>query len=1468
MFNRRDFEMNALANASSDPSEKVKLILVFSLNTAVFFPILIIRTKTSRTKLFCMNKKSTTRRKRITKGILLAVLGILLLAFLILSLFANRWIEQELNAQIKQQSKGKYSLTFSDLSVKIISRSIQLEDLVIIKNHPEKSQEVFKTKSIAAKRINVYQLLRKRILHIHKLVIDAPVWSASADELLQSPSGNPFAFMRQLQPIFDKQLTAISIDQIDLQHAGFVAQQIGKKQTPQTPKLNFNVGIANFYTDSKCLNRHKNFFNADDIYLRIDDFQHELADSLHLLSVHEIQYSLKNQDILGKQITLKPQANSEINKTRYFVDIPEITIKSRRLREMLQSDSIHIDSLFLKDAAIRVIPQADAPEFNFRKIKAYDLYELIEGDIGQLQIDYLGMNAQNLKIERNDEQKKSLQEFFDLDIELHDFLMNSNSYNDLERVLYAKNVFLHIGNYYLLMNDQIHRFDATNITASSENNFISADHLKLKPSQNPATRQTAVDLDCDSIRLQEVDLKRLFHNREMPLQAIQAFAPNLTIDQGDLKRKKKLETNSLLYHFIRNYIKGVYANVVEFNEGKVVVTAGKPGEQAGRIASDFSFRLTDFSLDSISAERTDKLFFATNIDLVFSNYDMKLVDEIHRLKVDELTVSSYNNRASIKHLHLFPDAPRKNARLLKKYHRSQIYDIEIPQLVLSNTNIHQAFFRKQLTINNFSIIEPKIYFEVFSRPEKRNKSSNPREFYELLSNYIEHISIGKITAPNGHLEMVTHSRKGKTTSFNNTFSVELENFVLNDEELDKKRLLFADDFELQIDNQLFQLSDDVHYLQASNMKISSKESAIAIHNSILYPDITSKIKGELPTYFHVNIPEIKLQGVNLEEAYFDKRLTVDHFSIQEPTINLYRTKGQQKPLNLQKIAVPLPKGMQRLSINHFHLNDGQFKLYNTRKMQETEVLSSLITMEGQNNSLVSQGLKQPATFKSDNISTTLSQLEVNPEQSTVIFTADQVHFSSQTKDLSIDNLLLFNTSQASEQSFRQLRIPRLSFNESVLQKFINNKCLKFESIQVEKPTLTLQANPDDSNKVNLYQLKIPIALSPLISKIEANKISVNQGQFQTIQPQQTEVISNIDLELNQFAIDTSSSDRLLGAQSVDLRLKNYAFSDKNNWYNFHLGDIQFKNHKNQLTISNITVTPRYSKTQFQKIIPFQSDHYRATIDQLRIDQLDLKRWYSSNEFTASEIEVAGGSLDIYRDKRTADNPQKRTKLPQTIVKQFAFPVYFDTVRLSNYQITYEEQTSDLPNPGLVHFSKLNLRAYPVTNLPYLLPSMPKLTMKGDGLLMDQAYLKTTMVYDMQSADEQFHVSGQLSPFQLDLLNPVVENTAGISVRSGQLNRFEFEFDANQLSSSGKLRFAYDDLRISILEHKNGDIKKNKLASFLANSLVLKSKHPRTRILLPSEIHFERDPQKSVINYWWKSVFSGAKNTFGIKEKEE
>jgi hypothetical protein len=140
-----------------------------------------------------------------------------------------------------------------------------------------------------------------------------------------------------------------------------------------------------------------------------------------------------------------------------------------------------------------------------------------------------------------------------------------------------------------------------------------------------------------------------------------------------------------------------------------------------------------------------------------------------------------------------------------------------------------------------------------------------------------------------------------------------------------------------------------------------------------------------------------------------------------------------------------------------------------------------------------------------------------------------------------------------------------------------------------------------------------------------------------------------------------------------------------------------------------------------------------------------------------------------------------------------------------------------------------------------------------------------MDFNMASPSHQFKVKGSLSPFHLAALNPVTEYNAQILIRSGELNQFDFNFQADSLKATGKLWFAYDDLRISILEQKDGDTKEARWLSFLANNLMMKSKNPRTKTLTPDDIYLERDPKRSIINYWWKTIFSGAKNTFGINE---
>jgi hypothetical protein len=60
-----------------------------------------------------------------------------------------------------------------------------------------------------------------------------------------------------------------------------------------------------------------------------------------------------------------------------------------------------------------------------------------------------------------------------------------------------------------------------------------------------------------------------------------------------------------------------------------------------------------------------------------------------------------------------------------------------------------------------------------------------------------------------------------------------------------------------------------------------------------------------------------------------------------------------------------------------------------------------------------------------------------------------------------------------------------------------------------------------------------------------------------------------------------------------------------------------------------------------------------------------------------------------------------------------------------------------------------------------------------------------------------------------------------------------------------------------------------MANLLLNDIFIKSNNPgwlgKTR---PGEVYFKRNPQKSVVNYIWKSIQSGLMSTMGYNNKEQ
>ena len=228
---------------------------------------------------------------------------------------------------------------------------------------------------------------------------------------------------------------------------------------------------------------------------------------------------------------------------------------------------------------------------------------------------------------------------------------------------------------------------------------------------------------------------------------------------------------------------------------------------------------------------------------------------------------------------------------------------------------------------------------------------------------------------------------------------------------------------------------------------------------------------------------------------------------------------------------------------------------------------------------------------------------------------------------------------------------------------------------------------------------------------------------------------------------------------------------------------------------------------------------------------------------------------------------RRPKILQDMIKSLKIPVSVDSLILSNAKATYTERTALSDLEGKIGFSKIHLRLMPFTNIKAANGAIPDFNLDATATIQDSSELKVSMNYLMNNPENLFKVKGSLNQFNMRIINPVLEPLALVSIRSGKVNRFQFDFSANQTSSNGQLFFGYDDLKISVLEVKDGNTKEAKFASFLANTVLLKSKNPRGKELLPDEITFIRDQKRSDLNYLWKSIFSGVKNTLGIKENK-
>lgn len=326
------------------------------------------------------------------------------------------------------------------------------------------------------------------------------------------------------------------------------------------------------------------------------------------------------------------------------------------------------------------------------------------------------------------------------------------------------------------------------------------------------------------------------------------------------------------------------------------------------------------------------------------------------------------------------------------------------------------------------------------------------------------------------------------------------------------------------------------------------------------------------------------------------------------------------------------------------------------------------------------------------------------------------------------------------------------------------------------------------------------------------------------------------------------------------------FSSDDSPYSIRIKRLAFDESGNTVVVDSIRLEPKYGKVEFSRMFRKETDRFELSIPALTIKNIDPGQLHNS-AVMATGIHLYSPRLKVYRDKRLPFIKENEVDLPIAQLKQLPFKIRFDTIQLHEGTITYEEFPTDGDSSGSATFHALKASAYNITNYDSVLSD--HIDLDVETRFMDSGLLKVSFDFPFNNG-ECNSAKGSLSDFDLVTLNGLMKPLAKMSIESGHMKSMTFDFSYDEYYSTGEVELNYTDLKILSLTEKQSKTAVDKFKTFLLNTFLIPRKKDETTAAekRKGNIGVARDPKRSILNYWWKSVFSGVKSSYGLEKGSE
>lgn len=377
----------------------------------------------------------------------------------------------------------------------------------------------------------------------------------------------------------------------------------------------------------------------------------------------------------------------------------------------------------------------------------------------------------------------------------------------------------------------------------------------------------------------------------------------------------------------------------------------------------------------------------------------------------------------------------------------------------------------------------------------------------------------------------------------------------------------------------------------------------------------------------------------------------------------------------------------------------------------------------------------------------------------------------------------------------------------------------------------------------------------LLKTIMIDQIDIENGSFYILKDKKDSILlesHQINFTLNRFKTDPYIIKRKMPFEHGTYTFSaNDCFVDLDSFETLNIKNIDIQN-KN-VVINNIQVKSKYEKENSSKHLERERDHVTLEIPKVDIRSIDFGFNLDTFYLFSDEIEFTRPNLEVFRDKRLADDTSNKSMYGR-LIRNLPIDIKVPKIEFTEAHVGYEERINDEGIPGRLHIDHINAT---ILGLDTKAVKGDSTQLKAKGLLMGSAPISLDYMFDLTNENDEFLAKGKVFSLKTTELNPFLTPNLNVETE-GYIDEMYFTISGDSYVSSGEMKMRYNDFRFDLLR-KDGK-RVDKILSTIGNLFVNNGGDTNDAGFRFGQIKAERNTDKSLFNYLWLGIRSGMIST--------